>query len=362
MSAVVVNAAALRTGGALTIYRQFIGHLPEYIGNDKYYIFVDPSMEQPAIDGVTYIHDANHSKLHYVLWSICGQKRWLKKHGIKPSVIVSLQNVGTVTRCRQIIYYHQSLPLYKKKWSFLKSEERTMAFYKYIYPYFVKCTLSANTEVVVQIPFIKKGFVDKFKCNPGKVHVMFPDVEKIDAEKIAPHLFEQELLHFVYPANANSYKEHKTLVNALVQLCKSNPSLTERIRIHLTFQAVSYPSLLRYIKEQNLSAQFVFDGTMPHDKLLSFYKSATGLLFPSTIETLGLPLLEAAAFGLPIVAADMDYSREVMGTYEGIQHVDCYDYAAWASAIEKVCKEKKRYSNLVPKESSWKEFFSLINK
>ena len=362
MSIVIVNAAALRAGGALTIYRQFIGHLPENIGDNKYYIFVDPSMEQPVIDGVTYIHDANHSKLHYIQWSLFGLNRWLKCHNITPSIIVSLQNVCTVTDCKQVVYYHQSLPFYKKRWSFLKASERTMAFYKYIYPYFVKCTLSANTEVVVQIPFIKKGFVDKFKCNPDKVHVMFPDVERIDVQKIEPHKFNDGMFHFIYPASSIPYKAHRTLVNALAILKAKNATQAEHIRVHLTFREDEYQALYKYIEEQNLCRQFVFDGGMQHERLLTYYKGADGLLFPSTIETLGLPLLEAAAFGLPIIAADLDYAREVMYDYEGVRFVECYNYEKWAAEIERVCTAPQKYQPLKPKDSSWKDFFALIDK
>lgn len=132
MSTIIVNAAALRSSGALTIYRQFIHYLPTYIGDDKYYIFVDPSMDQPSIKGVAYILDSNHSKLHYVWWLFFGLKKWLKKHHIIPSVIVSLQNIGTRTNYRQVIYYHQSIPLYKNKWSFLKP-----VIYSYLFLWFL---------------------------------------------------------------------------------------------------------------------------------------------------------------------------------------------------------------------------------
>lgn len=359
---IIINASALRTGGALTIYRQFIQHLPAHVGGNKYYIIVDPSVEQPPIEGVIYVHDNNHSKLHNICWSFWGLNRWLKSKEIIPDVIVSLQNIGTVTNCKQIVYYHQPLPFYQKRWSFMKASERTMALYKYIYPYFVKSTISTNTEVVVQIPFIKKKFVEKFKCNPNRVHVMFPDVEKIDVEKIEAHHFRQDLFHFIYPASNVPYKEHRTLVNAMAILKAKNTTLAERIHIHLTFQKDEYPALCKYIEEKKLCHQFIFDGSMPHERLLAFYKGSDGLLFPSTIETLGLPLLEAATFGLPIIAADLDYAREVIGNYAGVKFVDCHDYDKWAAEIETVCAVPQKFQSVKSKDSSWNDFFALIDE
>ena len=65
---VIVNAAALRSSGALSIYRQFITHLPKGVNGNRYYIFVDSSVDQPVIEGVTYIHDDNHSCRHRISW------------------------------------------------------------------------------------------------------------------------------------------------------------------------------------------------------------------------------------------------------------------------------------------------------
>ena len=237
-----------------------------------------------------------------------------------------------------------------------------MAAYKYIYPFFVKCTLSANTDVVVQIPFIKSGVIAKYGCDPDRVHVMFPDVEKIEVKKIEVHRFENDLFHFVYPASSVPYKEHRTLVNALAVLKEKNAALVERIRVHLTFHKDEYPDLYKYIEKQNLIRQFVFDGSMPYERLLTFYKGSDGLLFPSTIETLGLPLLEAAAFGLPIIVANLDYAVEVMGDYDGVRFVECYNYEKWAAEIERVCSVPQKYQPMEPKVSSWKDFFALIDK
>ena len=123
MAIIIVNTAALRSSGALSIYRQFIHHLSLYKGNNQFYIFVDPSMDQPAINGVCYIQDSNHSVLHRLWWDYIGLKRWLKNNGIIPTSVISLQNTRVLLHCKQVIYYHQSLPFYDKKWSFLKSSE-----------------------------------------------------------------------------------------------------------------------------------------------------------------------------------------------------------------------------------------------
>ncbi|WP_288854207.1 glycosyltransferase [uncultured Bacteroides sp.] len=359
---VIVNAAALRSSGAISIYRQFIYHLSKNTNRNRYYIFIDSSVEQPVIDGVIFVHDDNHSWRHRIAWEHGGLKRWLKQRNIIPDVIVSLQNTGSVIECQQVVYYHQPLPFYPRKWNLLKAKERMMWLYKHIYPFFVSSTLNDKTDVVVQIPFIKRGFCKKYKFAEDRVHVLFPDVEKIETDKIIAANLSADCLHFIYPATPFPYKEHKTLVEAVRILRQSNPSVFAKIRIHFTIPIGGYPLLEQLIVEYGVSEQFVFDGVMSHENLLSFYKASRGLLFPSTIETLGLPLLEAAAFGLPIMASDLDYAHEVLNGYEGVMFAKAENHEKWADLITRICEEAPAFEPLTPKESSWGKFFELINK
>lgn len=357
---IIVLATATRSSGALTIYKQYLSHLPNYVEGHKYYVFVDPSMPQLEIKNVEYIHDSEHSYKHRMYMDKEGYMKKMKERGVTPDVVFSLQNTGCVTDCRQVIYYHQPLPFYPQKWNPFKKAERMMWLYKYIYPFFVKRTLNKNTEVIVQIPFIKEGFVKRFNYDYNKVHVAFPDVESIDINNIASHDFGNEYYNFIYPASPSPYKRHLTIVKALEEIRNSNEIMAKQIRVHFTTDLKAYPALYEYIMKTNLSHCFVFHGTLAHEKLLSFYKGSTGLLFPSTIETLGLPLLEAAKFGLPIVAADLSYAHEVTNGYEGVEFVSPDKYEEWADKILNLCINHPKYSSMMEKKSDWDKIFNII--
>ena len=152
------------------------------------------------------------------------------------------------------------------------------------------------------------------------------------------------------------------MVEAVRILRQSNPSVFAKIRIHFTIPIGGYPLLEQLIVAYGVSEQFVFDGIMSHENLLSFYKASRGLLFPSTIETFGLPLLEAAAFGLPIIASDLDYVHEVLNGYEGVMFAKTKNCQKWADLIARVCEEAPTFEPLTPKGSSWGKFFELINR
>ena len=63
------------------------------------------------------------------------------------------------------------------------------------------------------------------------------------------------------------------------------------------------------------------------------YADADCLLFPSKLETWGLPISEAKAAGLPLIVADLPYARESAGTYDRVVFVPVDDRDALAAAM-----------------------------
>ncbi len=57
-------------------------------------------------------------------------------------------------------------------------------------------------------------------------------------------------------------------------------------------------------------------GSLPREQVLNLYKRVRALIFPATSESFGLPLLEASACGLPIVASELDYVRDLVNPAE----------------------------------------------
>lgn len=358
---IVVLSSATRFSGSYMIYKQFINHLADNINGYKYYIFIDPEMYHPQIDGVEYIYESNHSWCRRIYMDQMGWNNVLKRKGINPDLIISLQNTAMITKLPQIIYYHTSLSFYPNKWNPLKKNERGMFLYKYIFPFFVKRTLSNKTHVIVQIPFIKEAFMQQFHWPEKMMHVMFPDLERIDVNSIQSDVFTHHDFHFLYPATPLPYKQHLTIVRAVKLLKQECPEIGEKVRIHFTIKPEELLDLYKFVRLNNLDQQIIFHGKIPHEKLQKMYKSSVGLLFPSTIETIGLPLLEAARFGLPIVASDVDYAKEVLDGYNGVVFVSYKDYTKWAELIKLICKNKSKYPSFESKPSSWPLFFKLID-
>lgn len=359
---IIVLATATRTSGSYMIYKQFISYLATYKKDNRYFIFVDPNMDQPKIEGVEYIHETDHSWRRRFFMDNKGFQDILDRKGICANLIVSFQNTAMVTDLPQILYYHTSLSFYPNKWNPFLASERVMFLYKHIFPFFVRRTLNKHTHVVTQIPFIKKAFMKQHKWPEDRMHVMFPDLESINIDTYPAEPFSPNEFHFIYPATPFPFKEHKTIIEAINLLMIQKSDIANRIRVHFTITRENAPHVALLVDKYRLQNLVIFENVIKHDRLMSMYKSSCALLYPSTIETLGLPQIEAAKFGLPIVATDLEYSKEVLSGYEGVVHINSFDYQAWADEIEKICLNKPHYSPIEDKESTWPAFYKLIDK
>ena len=118
---------------------------------------------------------------------------------------------------------------------------------------------------------------------------------------------------FVYVASGDAHKNHERLIEAWLLLAKAGlfPSLA------LTLGPEDQTLLDRLEQLCSETAIRIYNlGVLPRGRVLELYQSAGALIFPSTAESFGMPLVEAAASGLPIVAAELDYVRDVVSPVE----------------------------------------------
>lgn len=361
---ICVIATASRESGALSIYLQFLNALKGQGGNARYYIFVDECMPQPQIEGVTYIiYDTRGFKR--ITFDFIGFKKTIKKLHIIPDRIVSFQNTAVrFPRVNQIIYFHNPHPLTSKWWNPVSSRTRSLFFYTWIYPIYIKCLLKKEMTIVVQTEHVKNGFQRKFHHPNKNIHVLFPEIDITYKKDILDTKIMDELkynFNFIFPATPLIYKRHDKLVKVACEVRKLSPQIFHKLRIHLTINSSEDKQLAFRIKEYDLTNQFVFHGRIEHYKLFTYYMKCDALLFPSDIETLGLPLIEAAACGTPIAVADKPYAHDVLTEYDGAKYMRTV--SDWAEFIIDICNNKQKFKPIVSgrDNNSWLRFLQLIS-
>jgi glycosyltransferase involved in cell wall biosynthesis len=183
---------------------------------------------------------------------------------------------------------------------------------------------------------------------------MIPQITT-DMEEIQININKNDLNLF-YPAGFIPYKNHAILFKAFSLIDKKLP--LKKITLFLTVD-YDFNSLYKFNNIKILSM-----GKVSHNTVSFLYKKIDVLLFPSYIETFGLPLIEAASVGLPIIASNLPYAKEVLYGYNGVSYVDYYDAEAWANKLlELSFNPKNKFTPFqVNNRNSWNDFFKIIKQ
>lgn len=134
---------------------------------------------------------------------------------------------------------------------------------------------------------------------------------------------------FIYVADGEGHKNHRRLIEAWIILARQGikPSLA----LTLTDRDATLSNWInKQIAEHGLRISNL--GHLPHDKLLVLYGESNAVVFPSISESFGLPLIEARQAGLPIVASELDFVRDVC---EPEQSFDPYSSVSIARAVRR---------------------------
>lgn len=119
---------------------------------------------------------------------------------------------------------------------------------------------------------------------------------------------------FVYVASGDAHKNHRCLIDAWRLLAQDGlfPTLV------LTIDKGSFVDLCDWIGEQSRKFDLRINnlGVIAPSEVARLYASSGALIYPSVFESFGLPLIEARQAGLPIIASEMEYVRDILDPVE----------------------------------------------
>lgn len=127
---------------------------------------------------------------------------------------------------------------------------------------------------------------------------------------LMPETQTESKLAFVFVASGEPHKNHRQLVEAWCLLAEQGyfPLLK------LTLDRNQFPELCFWIEQriERYRLNIANVGSLPHAQVKTLYSDADALIYPSTFESFGLPLIEARQAGLPILASELDYVRDII--------------------------------------------------
>lgn len=161
---------------------------------------------------------------------------------------------------------------------------------------------SSRMKIIVQTPSMARELENELGILAQTIPFRPPSAN-CDLAK-TPRRFD-----FIYVATGEPHKNHRCLVEAWQLLASEGiyPSLCltlDRERDHLLLEWIESQTRGKSLRIENV-------GILPQTELAQYYRMSAALIYPSTMESFGLPLLEAAEAGLSIIASELDYVRDV---------------------------------------------------
>ena len=137
--------------------------------------------------------------------------------------------------------------------------------------------------------------------------------------------------YLLYAGVWMSHKNLRRLLEACATVVQTHPG----VKLVMTGTArPGYSQVQRWVDELNISSHVVFAGMVPASLLPALYAEATALAFPSLYEGFGLPALEAAAAGTPVITSNVTSLPEIMG--EAARYVNPEHAVGIAAAMNQI--------------------------
>lgn len=352
MQKVLIFDVAASTRGALTVLRSFYETALNRTDINWVFVLSDAYISEDAHIKIVRAPEAKRGWISRLWFDYIKAPNLVKEE--KPDAILSLQNI-TIPFCkeRKITFLHQSIPFSDYRFSF--SHNRLEWIYQNVISRFIYSSLRKSDIIAVQTEWIRKAVHNKLGIPNNRIVVIPPTINIGEYKPYHDTLESRKV--FIYPSAYATYKNHRVIVDA-VNILKQRG--IEDFKVYFTIEKNEMPDI-----SSELSSIEVI-GTIPFEQLIRYYSESV-LLFPSLLETFGLPLAEAGIVGSRILAADRPFSREILEDYTNARFFDPSDAEQLANLMENTIVGTIKYEDNASKvikerysKNNWEALIQLL--
>jgi glycosyltransferase involved in cell wall biosynthesis len=278
-------------------------------------------------------------------------KYWLSLHDISPILPKTT---------KQFVYCHNPSPFSKiSVRDFFVQPKFLMFCIFYIYIY--KINIKSNAFVIVQQNWIKYQFHKKFYFPTDKIVVAPPEISFSRKENIK---LEYQSNLFFYPTLSRRFKNIEVICKAAELLNKN--SINDFI-IMITIDGSENKYAKSIVNRYKRIKQLKFIGLIPKSEVFKYYEKAKCLLFPSKLETWGLPITEFKTYNKPIILSNLPYAKETVGNYDKVLFFNPDNFNELFNLMKMIILDYKINYDLTtdvsyekPYAKTWNDLFDLF--
>lgn len=354
---ILVNFYNSKIGGGKNILDNFTNEILSSNSLNHNWIILVPSKNyylenRKNVKFITIESIANNN-IFFPLLYLYSLPKIIKSYKI--DLVVNFGDVIIPTRIKQIYFFDWAYAVYDEPyiWERMSLKDKIVRKTKiFIIDRYIK-----NVQLIIcqtsnmARRLHKKYGVEQIKVIPTPFGMTL-------SEKVNKNFsFSKGKKYFLYPA---SYATHKnfSIIYKLAELIKSK---NLPFVIILTIDEKTASDFLCKVNLNQLTS-IVNVGKLNGEEISQIYKSCDVLLFPSLLESYGLPYIESMVFEKPILTSDLDFAHAICGNAafyfnpfdpESILEVMQNFQADPEVLINKIQNGKKIVQNL----PNWKDVF-----
>lgn len=329
----VVSAVNLTEGGTLTILIESLDAAAATLG------------EEWRITALVHDHQLITNQRVRTIAFPSAKRRWVNRmrlewfgfralsRELKADLWLSLHDMTPLVEAkRQAVYFHNPSPFYRPSFTEARFDPVFFAFnkmYMKLYALFVR----RNDAIIVQQSWLREAFRERLGhpnivvAHPGNCEVGRDEVRSTNSGLLRRPTPDRPL-RLLYPALPRVFKNIEVLCEAWKLL---PPELARLLNLRLTFDSKEGRWARELANRYGGLTGISLLGRRDRAEMRAEYKNCDLVLFPSRLETWGLPISEAKSFGKPLLVADLPYARETVGTYDAVSFAAPNDADVWAN-------------------------------
>lgn len=360
MKTLVLSGINFFEGGPLSIYYDCLDAMISSKIDSKYRIIAFVHKKQlfeKYKEAITLIElpDSRKNYINRLYYEFEYFYKFSLKHDI--DIWISLHDITPRVKAKKIYTYcHNPSPFMKKDLSKIKYSWRNVAF-SYFYKYLYRINIKSATAIIVQQDWMREEFLRMFPVR--NVIVARP---KCDIHfKSIDNTIKSDKKVFAFASFPRYFKNFEIICEACERI-ENNDSY--EVWLTIDGSENNYAKTIKKHYSHNKSIKWL--GLQSRDELFNIYNTIDCFIFPSYLETWGLPISEFKVTTKPMILADLPYAHETLGDYEKALFFNPSSADELASIMQSVIsdsavflphKEKKVNP---PFAKDWNELISII--
>jgi glycosyltransferase involved in cell wall biosynthesis len=366
---IAVNTLALiseQSGGSYVYLTNILSQLANTATeSDQFYIFVsDKNRGLFPIEQKNFRFVTIKGPIHFQPYRILVEQSYLpflvKKHKLdvfyNPWEVLPLH-----LACKKIMQIQNLEHFHGDNWWKLDRHNLKALLYMWAqrnyYRLMARLSVKYASEIIAVSENTRQAASQSLNASPNRMEVIYHGISSCflntgeSAEKLD--------LGFKYILYVSAILRYKNMHRAIqgLNILRDDYQLPHHLLVIGSVRSPGYMDYLRKLTEDlDLSKYVHFLDHIPQDRLVRYYRNADLFIFPSACESFGIPMIEAMACEVPIIASNKSSVPEIAGDASII--VDPDDIETFAQSMFAVLTDSELRDSLIEKGKKRVQMFS----